>query len=195
MGAVNTWLRRVAERYRSAPFSRPGGAGETLIGYLAGLLPDAISETCLEAVRMYIPRRGISPPSAIPYLLRMFGLPAYEGETYAQTFDRLEDAWPTHARAGTPEGLRVELNRLPGIVDGDIYETAYEEDPSVATGDFWAMIPGVTNPGPPYGPSLTYGEFVYGAEGLTMTDDARIRAAMLYWRGARARYRGVREQI
>lgn len=189
MGAVNTWLRRVAERYRSAPFARPDGAGATLIGYLAGLVPDALDETCLQAVRMSIPHRGASPPAVLPFLLRAFGLPAYEGETYAQAFDRLEDAWPTHARAGTPQGLTIELNRLPGV-SGYVYEIG-PTTPSVATGDFWAAVDGVIDSGPAYG-APTYGGFIYGRSGITRADDARIRACMLYWRGARARYRGVR---
>lgn len=192
MGAVNTWLKRVAEKYRSAPFAQPDGAGATLIGYLAGLVPDALDETCLEAARMYIPRRGVSPPAALPYLLRMFGLPTYEGETYAQAFDRLEDAWPTHARAGTPEGLTIELNRLPGV-SGYVYEIT-TEDPSTALADFWALVDGVSDGLVFYGsPGLDYGTFVYGRSGITRADDARIRACMLYWRGARSRYRGVRE--
>lgn len=189
--AVNTWLQRVAERYRSAPFARPTGAGASLIGYLAGLLPDALSETCLEAVRMCLPRRGETPPSAIPYLLRMFGLPAYEGETYAETFDRLEDAWATHARAGTPEGLNTEINRLPGI-SGAIIEVA-DTDPGAISGDFWAGVDGVSDNLVFYGPPLTYGGFIYGRSGITREEDARIRACMLYWRSARSRYRGVKE--
>ncbi len=192
MGAVNTWLRRVAEKYRSAPFARPDGAGATLIGYLAGLVPDALDETCLDAARMYIPRRGVSPPAALPYLLRMFGLPTYEGETYAQSFDRLEDAWPTHARAGTPEGLNIELNRLPGV-SGYVYEIT-TEDPTTPLADFWAMVTGVEDGVVAYD-GQPYGSFVYGRYGITPADDARIRACMLYWRGARSRYRGVREPL
>lgn len=190
MSALNTWLRRVAEKYRSAQFADPNGAGATLIGYLAGLVPDALDETCLEAVQMYIPRRGISPPSALPYLLRMFGLPAYEGETYAQAFDRLEDAWLTHARAGTPEGLTIELNRLPGVA-GYVYEMA---PISPSSTEFWAAMtsPAVSNGLVTYS-GQAYGSFIYGRSGISRADDARIRACMLYWRGARVRYRGVIE--
>jgi hypothetical protein len=189
---VNTWLRRVAEKYRSAPFANPNGAGATLIGYLAGLVPDALDETCLQAVRMALPNRGVSPPSALPFLLRAFGLPTYEGETYAQTFARLEDVWPTHARAGTPGGLTIELNRLPGV-SGYIYEISSEE-PTYSTGDFWAMVDGVVDGEVLYG-APTYGGFLYGRSGITLADEARIRACMLYWRSGRSRYRGVREPL
>lgn len=196
MSARPTFLRRTAYYlYRIAPFS--GDFGRRFIGVVAGLVPDSIAEAARQAVSLPLPRKGATPADAIPRLLYFFGLLGYPGETYSQTIDRLLDAWPTHARTGTPGGIELELSRAGFTGTLVEYPDTLDIDPDAYESDFWVTFtdPAVSNTGLVYddypdGP--TYGEFIYGISGITTQEATTTRQIVEYWQDAGTRYRGPR---
>lgn len=120
---------------------------------LAGLLPDSLSEGARQVSRWTLPLDD-TPISALKYLIAHYGLPVYEGESYAETLARLRDAWDIHVRAGSLDMLITELERA-GLIGPTITHDDSGAPLCKAQGQMYIEAYNI-------GPNLTWGDFVYG---------------------------------
>lgn len=178
---TQTWIRRnAAGVYRWAL----GELAHRMTSTVAGLLPDSVAHALWSIRRWGVPADD-TPVDAIPILLRRFGAPSYDGETYVAALLRLRTLRAVQEIGGSVSQLIAEWLL---VTDRTVTIREYESDRSFE----------VVDTGGGLDPVPTYGDFVYG-DGTTWgglysgRPARRVRELLRYYRPARSRYRGIVE--
>lgn len=181
---LHTFTRLVA--YRCAWALGPRAAA--LTGLLAGLVPDMGADAIRQICRWLFPIDSNIPIDALPFMLRLYGIPAYDGESYHGTLARLRDAMMTHSRAGGVDMLAQELSRITGLDPA-----AFNVVPDPPAKFSIAVTEGGLAAKRKYGAAgATYGRGKsYGFQAPDIRWTRNVQRMMRYFKPARERFTGL----